>query len=465
MASRTQANIADVMSIDDITQSIFRYMIVGPFEEDVNRLRTVNRAFDSAVRQTRRELKIDTTTGPYELRACWPKVNDLFISGLTDDDETAPFVFPTPEIFTNLFPSLTKVTSYFSAVDVTTFLTAVSGLSHLTYFSMECDWGDEFPDHFRITTNAQVLALARLVQSTPLEHLSVTSRALIAPNTTPFMHALAVNTSIVHLDLTRSSCSFTDLAHVMRTNRSIVHIVFNNPHDDEDAVKPVAAVLAYNENTTLKSLSLLGSNVPIIANAMRTNTTLEELKLGPFDESYDFNELTSDDLDAINDMLAVNSTLVSLTLDGNSIAHIMLEDDEINDEDNGEPVVDMTALLTNTTLRSFTVQNFLDSGHRAELVLDVCSKIGQNQSGVTSLNLDCHADELADLSGNTTLTSLTLDIHYGFVTAELGPIFASMTSLSVLDLRQCYGINDEQRQELVQHIPACTIHFSGHVNA
>ena len=445
------------MAVTDVTQSVFGFMTEGPFEENVNRLRTVNRAFDSAVRQTRRDLKIDTTTGPYELRSCWPKVNDLFISGLADD-ETAPFVFPDPEIFATLFPSLTKVTSYFSAVDVTTFLTAVSGLPRLASFDMECDWGDEFPDQFRITTKAQVLALTRLVQNAPLEHLSMTGHALIAPNTTPFMRALAVNTSIVHLDLTRSSCSFEDLAHVLRTNRSIVHIVFNNPHDDEDAVKPVAAVLAYNENTTLKSLSLLGSNIPIITNALRTNTTLESITMGPFDESYDFNELTHDHLDAINDMLAVNSTLVSLTLDGNSIAHIVLEDND-GDDENDEPVVDMTALLTNTTLRSFTLQGFLDSGYRAKLVLDVCNKIGQNQTGVTSLHLDCLADELVDLSGNTTLTSLTLEIQSGFVISELGPIFASMTSLSELDLRQCYGITPAQREELAQQLPTCAIRF------
>jgi hypothetical protein len=457
-------NIADVMSVGDITQSIFGFMIEGPFEEDVNRLRTVNRAFDSAVRQTRRDLKIDTTAGPYELRSRWPKVNDLFISGMFVDDETEPFVFPSPEIFTHLFPSLTKVSTHLAAIDVTTFLTAVSGLSRLTSLDMECDWGEEFPDHFRITTKAEVLALTHLVQNAPLEHLSVTGRSLDASNTTPFMRALATNASIVHLDLTRSSCSFTNLAHVMRTNRTIIHIVFNNPHDDEDAVKPVAAVLAYNENTTLKSLSLLGSNIPIIANALRTNTTLESITMGPFDESYDFNELTSDDLDAINDMLAVNSTLTSLTLDGNSIAHVILEGDD-NDDDEPAVDLDMSSLLTNTTLRSFTVRDFLDSGDRAELVLDVCYKIGQNQSGVTSLNLDCHADELADLAGNTTLTSLTLDIHSGFVAAELGPIFASMTSLSELDLRPCYRIEQTQRDELVQHIPTCTIHFPARVTA
>jgi hypothetical protein len=462
MVPHLPQNIANVMSVNDITQSIFGFMTDGPFEENVIRLRTVNRAFDSAVRQTRRDLKIDTSSGPYELRSRWPKVNDLFVAGMPDDEQ--PFVFPDPEIFTHLFPSLTKVTTYHAAIDITTFLAAMNGLPRLTSFGMECDWGDEFPGQFRITTKANMMALTRLVQNAPLVHLSLTGQALDALVTTPFMHALATNGSIVHLDLSRSSCSLEDLAYVMRTNRSIVHIGFNNPQDNKDGIAPVAVILASNENTTLKSLSILGSDISILANAMRTNTTLEDLKIGPFDDWYDFHDLTYNDLVAINGMLAVNSTLTSLTLDGNSVGHVLLEDDDEDDEDDELGVnLDMSALLTNTTLRSFTIQGFSNSVDRGEVVQDVCYKIGRNQSGLTSLNLGCNADDLADLSGNTTLTSLMLYIHSGFVAAELGPIFASMTSLSELDLRLCDDLDQTQRAELVQHIPSCTIHFPDHI--
>ncbi len=439
------------MSVGDVSQSIFQFMTNGPFEEDVNRLRTVSRTFDAAVRQTRRRLQIDTTDGPYELRSRWPKVEDLYVSGVSVDDETASFVFPVPEIFATLFPSVTEVSSYMAAVDMTSFLTAVSALSNIKSFSIECDWGSDFPDHFRVTTDDQVSALVRLVQNAPLERLGLTNKALDASNATPFMHALGLNTTITFLDLTRSSCSFEDLAHVMRTNRSITYLVFDVPDDDEDAVAPVADVLANNENTTLKSLSLLGSNIPIITDAMCTNTTLESITIGPLDDTYTFNRLSYDDLAAINDMLAVNSTLTSLTMDGNSIAHVE------NDEDEDE--IDMSALLTNTTLRTLAVQGFLDSGCRTELVLDICYYLGQNKCGVTSLRLQCRADELADLAGNTTVTSLELDMH-AFVASELGPIFASMTSLTKLDLRRCHRIGQAQRDELIQYIPACAIEFS-----
>lgn len=446
---KSQTNIDHVIQVTDISRSIFGFLTKSPdrFEDEIVRLRPVNRTFDAAARQDQRYYILDTDHGPFDLCSCWPKVDDMFISGTMDYDQGhEPFVFPDPESFKKSFTALESVDVYLARVDFTSLLMAMSALPHLTNFDVECDWGDEYPNE-RITTDTDVSSLTVLVQKAPLKRLSLRNRALDTDGSpTPFMNALAVNTTILYLDLTRSSCSFEDLAHVLRTNRTIIEITFNIPHNSPNDVTPVAYVLAHNENTTLKSLALLGSNIPIIADAMKTNTTLESLEIGPFDDYYNFSKLSMEDLVCINHMLAVNKTVTSLVISGNHRCHVDF------DEESGE--VNMSSLLTNTTLRTLKIVGFGQSWERSELITDICTKLGRNTSGVTCLELDCYANNLGGLSGNTTLSTLALSVS-DFDTDGLAPVFVSMTSLTILDLRFCRGLT--KIDDLIQQLPNCKI--------
>ncbi len=447
-ANKSQTNIDNVLQVNDISRSIFGFVTKSPdrCEKEVVRLRAVDRSFDEAVRLDQRHYTLNSDY-PHELHSCWPKVDDMFISGTMDYDQGhEPFVFPDPDSFKKSFPALKCVDVYLARVDFTSLLMALSALPHLTNLDVECDWGGDYPNE-RITTDEEVSSLTVLVQNAPLKRLSLTNRALDTDDSpTPFMNALAVNTTIMYLDLTRSSCSFEDLAHVLRTNRTIVEITFNIPDDDSEAVTPIAEVLAHNENTTLKSFALLGSNIPIIADAMKTNTTLESLEIGPFDDSYEFNKLSMEDLACINDMLAVNKTLTSLEISGNHRCHVDF------DEESGE--VNMSSLLINTTLRTLRVTGFCQSRERSELITDICTKLGRNTSGVTCLELDCYANNLDGLSGNTTLSTLALSVS-DFDMDEHAVVFVSMTSLTLLDLRFCRGLT--RIDDLIQQLPNCKI--------
>lgn len=450
---RTKINIIDIINSHDVSNSIFSYMTESDVcDEQVLRLRSVNRPFDSAVRQTRKYLKIDTSDGLYELRTQWPHVNELFITGTSVDESCTPFVFPDPAIFATLFPSVNDVSVHFAAIDVPSFLTAIGSLPGLTSLDMQSDDLD-----FCISTSEHLSALCGIIQHAPLQTLALKYSALTVEKVNPLVRTLSANTTIINLDLTRSYCSYGLIAHIMRTNRTVQNLAINYIDTDGD-VSSLVKLLAENTNTTLKSLSVLGADVVSIATGMCTNTTLETLALGPYGKKHNGNDsLTLEDLSAVNAMLKVNTSLVALTIDGNMTFPELSEDQEVINVD-----VNMDAFLTNTTLRTFAFINFLGNEHTCDARNEICHRICQN-TGVTKLDLSsCDADRtsVAELNHNTTITSLNLsDNDLDVYVSELAATFETMTNLRELDLRFC-GIDPSDREELTERVPSgCTILF------
>jgi hypothetical protein len=295
---------------------------------------------------------IDTTNGSYRLTQ-FDTATELNVVGYNVDRHSAPFVFPHVDTFATLFPQVTTIFAWQPAVEMTTFLSAIGGLlRNLEKIEYVGDWGD-FPDAFRITRDVHIDMLGRIVANAPrLTTLSLEDGILTARNTVVFTNALAVNTTITYLNLTRSSCGLDEIAHVLRTNRTITHLVIDHLQNDDDG--SVTQVLAANMNPVLCSLSFVGANIVHLADGMRTNTTLGTLITGPLGEEHD-DVLTEADADAINDMLSLNRTLTSLTLNGSE-----------------GPMVDytFTALAQNHIIRSFVLTNFDDEPDDEELVVD-----------------------------------------------------------------------------------------------
>lgn len=462
-ANRISTTVNDIMSSKDLSNTIFSFLADKQTDKQVHRTRTVNRTFDSAVRQTRKELHIETSDGPFNLCKRWPSVAELFILGMFNDEDSVPFIFPDPEIFATLFPSVKTVTSYNAAINMDSFLPAIGSLSGLTSLDIECDWASNYPDEFKVSTDAHVLALAALVQSAPLNKLSITNSGLSAYDVTPFVTTLASNTSIQHLDLTRSSCLYSDIERVLRTNRTIHTLVFDNIPSHR--IETFVDLIAQNTNTTLVTLSVIGLNITAISNAMRTNTTITSLTVGPPGEEDDGKMILSE-VTAINDMLAVNTTLTSLFIDGNRTHFQFHDDDDDDHDDEVEVVIDMNAFTTNTTLRSFGLTGFIDGYDLRDVRDKICETIGTGRNLITKLTMaDLDFDTIVMLSNHPSLTTLSLPLFNDIEAVEMheiATVFNSMPNLLTIDLRPCRLSLDDQNElaELVTH--PRTVHVWAH---
>jgi hypothetical protein len=292
------------------------------------------------------EIEIDTTNGSYQL-ARSPNATTLNIIGYNVDRDSAPFMFPDEHTFATLYPTVTTICAWLAAIDMPSFLSAIHGvLANLETLEIEGDWGD-FPREFRITdVNALTAVVSNALQLTTL---TLNGGILVAQDTRPFMRALAVNTTVTHVDLSRSTCGLDEIANVLRTNRTIHTLVIDHMvHDDENAV--FANALAANTNPVLRTLSFIGADLVVLANAMRTNTTIVFLTAGPHGEDAD-DLLDADDVTALNDMLELNRTLTSLTLDGS-----------------GEASTDDVHFTPNGVLTHLVLTNFRDMDDDVRLI-------------------------------------------------------------------------------------------------
>lgn len=453
--TRTKLNMLEILSSTDLSNTIFSFLSDGlTGDEQIHRTRRVGRGFDSAVRQTRTKLTIYTSDGPFDLCTRWPSVTKLYITGLFIDKNTPPFVFPDPVIFATLFPALKQITIHKAAVDVKSLLTAISAMPGLTFIDFECDWASDYPSDFRIETDDDVNALAHVVQNTTLKQLALTAMALNAQNLTPFTNALVANTSIVDLDLSFSSCRFADIANVLRHNQTICTFTLN--FSSMDSVQPLTDLFGQNHNTSIIDLCILGVDVHALTTAMCTNTTVKTLTLGPFGENDPDNYfITVTDFRDINDMIATNSTLTSLTING-SRAHCCEESFETLAQDGG--VIDMDGFLTNTTLHTFA---FIEFGFDPEFDLikeNICTLVSE-AGVVTDLTIDkiCH-NALGELYHNTTLTSLHLPSENTDAdVADLVDLLKSMTSLSNLVISGHFDADD--KRELTESLMPCVVRF------
>lgn len=457
--SRTGPHIHDIIQSDDLSNTIFSFLADGLINDrQVHRTRRVSRTFDSAVRHTCTKLNINTANGPFDLCKRWPAVTDLFISGLFIDDDSAPFVFPDPAIFATLFPALKHVVVYKAAVDVTSMLHALSGVSGLISLDMQSDWGSDYPDQFRIVTGQDVAALASVVQNTALERLSLTDMSLTAHELGfgPLVSAFAANTSIVDLDLSSCTFRFADIAHVLRFNRTIQTLALDT--NFVDTVQPLADLLAQNGNTTLKNLSIIGVDIHALTTAMRTNTTIESLAFGPFGETdSDNSEITVQDFFDIDGMIAANSTITTLVINGNRA----VRDNEsfFNSIEQEGPAIEMNGFLANKTLKTFAFVEFESDEEFDIIQQNMCENIAR--AGIVTDLTVCSVcyNALLNLSGNTTLTSLNLPNECTDSSVDdLVEIFKSMTNLSELVIGGYFDSDD--KQEFTESLAPCTVQFS-----
>ncbi|XP_068699929.1 protein NLRC3-like isoform X3 [Montipora foliosa] len=264
-----------------------------------------------------------------------------------------------------------------------------------------------------------------LAVNTSLTTLNLSRKFIRHEGATSLSQALAVNTSLTTLNLSWNSIGPEDaasLSQALAVNTSLTTLNLSGTSIGDEGATSLSQALAVNTSLTTLNLSrnsIGAEGATSLSQALAVNTSLTTLNLSR-------NSIGAEGATSLSQALAVNTSLTTLNLSGTSIG------------DEGATSLSQ-ALAVNTSLTT------LDLSHNS-IGAEVATLLSQALAVYTSLTtLDLSHNSIGAegatslsqaLAVNTSLT--TLDLSHNSIGAEgatsLSQAFAVNTSLTTLDL-------------------------------